>query len=262
MSVQILTATRFGLELPDGTTLEEWTEIGRTLCLGQQSMQWKIGDWWAFGEHRYGQRAKIAAEGVFGLSFGTLATYASVSRAFECSMRIEHLSFAHHQVAAGLSSAEAKEVLDRAVSENLSTRDLRRHVQGMRPPSPANDDLQPDLIDQAELAAMLVRSLERWKAGEQFTMDDEANLVIAKETLLRHLGFRARQIYEFVRDAFHAERPTPSYAKIANALGMNSISDVCNVVRRLERRGLLSRCDTGSRHRRGWHQSVILSPTT
>lgn len=73
------------------------------------------------------------------------------------------------------------------------------------------------------------------------------------------LGFRGRQVLHIVTLAMAAGQRSPSYANIADALGMNSIADVCNVVRRLERRGLLARSDTGSRHRRGWHQSVIRS---
>jgi hypothetical protein len=48
------------LELPAGTSFDEWVEIGRKLCLTSKALQWHIGDWWAFGDHRYGQRATFA----------------------------------------------------------------------------------------------------------------------------------------------------------------------------------------------------------
>ena len=73
----------------------------------------------------------------------------------------------------------------------------------------------------------------------------------------RQLGFRGKQVLEIVTLAITTNQRPPSYAMIANALGMNSIADVCNVVRRLERRGHLARCDTGTRMRRGWHMPVI-----
>ena len=48
----------------------------------------------------------------------------------------------------------------------------------------------------------------------------------------------------------------PSYRAIADALDM-SVPDVCNVVRRLERRGLLKRRAVGARKNQGWHKSVV-----
>ncbi len=73
----------------------------------------------------------------------------------------------------------------------------------------------------------------------------------------RQLGYRGQQVLVFVSATIAAGHRPPSYAMIADALGMNSIADVCNVVRRLERRGLIVRADTGSRHRQGWHKPVI-----
>ena len=71
------------------------------------------------------------------------------------------------------------------------------------------------------------------------------------------LGYRGRQVIEFIADEQERSGRPPSYAMIADALGMNSVSDVCHVVRRLEKRGMLKRTDTGSRYRRGWHHPVI-----
>ena len=75
----------------------------------------------------------------------------------------------------------------------------------------------------------------------------------------RQLGYRGQQVIAFVNGHTDQGRRPPSYSMIAIALGMNSIADVCNVVRRLERRGLLQRGDTGTRHRRGWHLPVIVA---
>jgi hypothetical protein len=121
-----------GLELADGMNFDEWVEIGRKLCVSQQAVQWKIGDWWAFGDHRYGDRAKAAAEGIFGLSFGTLQVYGTVARAFEPLSRLKEVPFAHHQEVASLPPETAAGLLNRAAREGLSTRDLRREVQALR----------------------------------------------------------------------------------------------------------------------------------
>lgn len=71
------------------------------------------------------------------------------------------------------------------------------------------------------------------------------------------LGYRGHQVLAFITAQIEQSARPPSYAMIADALGMNSVSDVCHVIRRLEKRGLLKRCDTGSRYRKGWHQPVI-----
>lgn len=74
----------------------------------------------------------------------------------------------------------------------------------------------------------------------------------------RLLGYRGQQVLDYVSlTVASGERP-PSYAMIADALGMNSTADVCNVVRRLEKRGYLQRCDTGARQRQGWHAPVVM----
>lgn len=74
------------------------------------------------------------------------------------------------------------------------------------------------------------------------------------------LGYRGSQVLEYIQKEISSGRRPPSYKMIADALDMNSVADVCNVVRRLEKRGLLKRRDTGSRHRKGWHKPVIELP--
>lgn len=120
------------LDLPASTTFEEWLGIGRWLCLGQQAVNWQIGDWWAFGDHRYGERAKAAAEGVFGREFQTLANLASVARRFETSRRRETLSFTHHAEVVALPPQQADELLMRAERERMSAVGLRREVVAIR----------------------------------------------------------------------------------------------------------------------------------
>jgi DNA-binding MarR family transcriptional regulator len=71
------------------------------------------------------------------------------------------------------------------------------------------------------------------------------------------LGYRGQQVLALIRTASERGERPPSYTMIADQLGMSCAADVCNVVRRLEKRGLIKRSDTGSRHRRGWHHPVV-----
>ena len=61
----------------------------------------------------------------------------------------------------------------------------------------------------------------------------------------RELGFRGRQVLEFVRITIASEGRAPSYAMIADTLGFTDRADVCRVVQRLEQRGLISRAGAG-----------------
>jgi hypothetical protein len=132
------------LELPPSTSFDEWVRIGRNLCLSSQALNWHIGDWWAFGDHRYGDRAQSAAEGIFGREFQTLANLATVSRAVETSRRREHLSWTHHAEVASLPAEEADELLARAEREHLSTRALRCEVQARKAANDVGSGQEPE----------------------------------------------------------------------------------------------------------------------
>ena len=92
------------LALPDGVTVsrtalvccrelpfDDWKTLGHTLSQRADSMQWWLGDWWHYGNHRYGERATTAAKGTFARAFGTLMNYGSVAGSVETSRRREVL---------------------------------------------------------------------------------------------------------------------------------------------------------------------------
>src|SRR4051794_21476949 len=71
----------------DDLSLDEWRRRGAALAAMERDIQWLIGDWWVFGQARYGERAKAAAKGVFGLAFQTLVNAGVVARRFEPNRR-------------------------------------------------------------------------------------------------------------------------------------------------------------------------------
>jgi hypothetical protein len=74
---------------------------------------WWLGDWWAFGEHGYGDRkALVESEEWEGPAFQTCANAAFVCDKFETSRRREVVSFSIHAECASLPTAEADRVLD------------------------------------------------------------------------------------------------------------------------------------------------------
>ena len=97
------------LYLPANLSEQEWRAAGIALAHTEQSISWWIGDWWAFGEKRYGARKAIVESPEWdGPSFQTCANAAAVCKAFETSRRREVLSFSHHAEVAALPPDEAR----------------------------------------------------------------------------------------------------------------------------------------------------------
>lgn len=95
--------TLVSLELPASLNKAQWQELGVALGRLDEAKQWWLGDWWAFGGHKYGERKALVGDDDWdGPAFGTCANAASVCRAFETSRRRELLTFSHHEVLAKL----------------------------------------------------------------------------------------------------------------------------------------------------------------
>ena len=110
------------LYLPKNLTREDWLGVGISLGRLGSCISWWLGDWWLFGEFRYGERkAMVEADGWEGPSFQTCMNVAAVCKAFETSRRREALSFSHHAEVAGLHPNEADPLLDFAEATIAST---------------------------------------------------------------------------------------------------------------------------------------------
>src|SRR5262249_54303125 len=93
----------------------------------EQGLMWWIGDWWAFGEHRYGERTKQLADTKDReYKLQTLMDAGWVSRQIETSRRREVLSWSHHKEVAALEPAEQDALLAEAVDKGWSRRDIRK----------------------------------------------------------------------------------------------------------------------------------------
>lgn len=136
--------TKLSLDLPKGQSFDDWVEVGQSLSSAGKVLNWWIGDWWAAGSHRYGERARLAAQGLFGREYSTLATYASVSRSFEPLRRRKDLSFGHHHSVAALDPEQADSLLDRAAADAWTVKDIRAEAASFRAQPPretSTDDL-------------------------------------------------------------------------------------------------------------------------
>jgi hypothetical protein len=112
-----------GIVLPDELTLDEWEEVGTKLMTIDRGIQWALADWWAYGHHRYGERAYIAK--TFPYDFGSLMNLGSVARRVTPSFRNEAVSFTHHVVVAPLEPERQKQLLKMAARNKWSVSKLR-----------------------------------------------------------------------------------------------------------------------------------------
>ena len=100
------------LRLPEQTTLEQWQSIGRQLGRLQRASSWWVGDWWTFGEHKWGERkATVESEDWNGPAYQSCVNAGNVCKKFESNRRRLHLAFGHH--------AEVASIKDEALRESL-----------------------------------------------------------------------------------------------------------------------------------------------
>jgi hypothetical protein len=160
----IVTATSW--TPPKSMKSEQWVSAGATLSKIEGMVQFWLGDWWTFGEHRYGNRAQAIRDGDLGdYSFQTLANYAWVARGVKASHRRETLSFKHHEMVVGLPAKQQRQWLDRAEHEQLSAAAMKALIDQeleQEDHSPEADD-----DDNPEIAADL---------GNNSGIDDAAGL--------------------------------------------------------------------------------------
>lgn len=103
--------TSTALSLPDDLSFDNWVEYGHGLDRMSRAALWWLGDWWAYGNQRYGERVKA----VNGLDweFQTCANAGWVATQIETSRRREVLPWSHHAEVAALDPDEQERFLSR-----------------------------------------------------------------------------------------------------------------------------------------------------
>lgn len=127
----VLTETSY--QLPENLNLGEWLAIGETLQRMERSVMWWLGDWWRYGERKYGEMAsqasRDAVKDVTGHTYGTVRNAARVAETFEIARRRANVPFAHHYEVASLPLQEAESLLDEVEQTGLNRADLREKVK-------------------------------------------------------------------------------------------------------------------------------------
>lgn len=125
-----------GLMIEPSMSFGEWEEVGKTLEQISGAWQWWYGDWWNFGERRYGEKH---AQALPDKDYSTKATAAWVAGRVQFSRRRENLSFTHHREVAPLETSEQDRWLDLAGTGLWSVADLRRELKHAKEQTPKPD---------------------------------------------------------------------------------------------------------------------------
>jgi N6-adenosine-specific RNA methylase IME4 len=121
---------------------EEWQKVFNSLNHIEGCVQFWIGDCLKYREQKWGMYEDIAETS--GIDKGTLKNYVSVSKAIESSCRHDDLTFTHHQQVASLSKKQQMAMLDKAVENAWSVRELRGAVKSIK----HSDLKQPEMPDK------------------------------------------------------------------------------------------------------------------
>lgn len=120
--------TSTGLDVTGENSQEDWQTVGDIIFRVNRSVQWLIGDWLAYGEQFQWGRTyeEFAAE--YGYTIETLRQYVYVARNVDLSIRIDKLSFAHHQLIAALPADQQAALLVAAAESGWSVARLRAEI--------------------------------------------------------------------------------------------------------------------------------------
>jgi N6-adenosine-specific RNA methylase IME4 len=153
----VLSAT--SMTLPADLGIDDWVSIGETLTTIGEGVMWWLGDWWAYGSHAYGDRARAVVEGRLPWAFQTCANAGYVARKIPETSRQREVSWSNHAEVAALPPMEQTELLDQARGERLTKEKLRARIVERRRQQRIDTIVEPDATPTPELAGQLFHVL-------------------------------------------------------------------------------------------------------
>jgi len=126
-------ATPVGLDIPHKKVpIDEWMRYGAQLRTVQGALKWCIGDWFNYGEDKFGEMASQASDIWPEYSYSNLANMASVARSFEYSRRRETVGWSLHAEIASHPKQEQEQWLDE-LEMGMTRAELRLSLDGSEP---------------------------------------------------------------------------------------------------------------------------------
>jgi hypothetical protein len=123
--------TRTGLTVADPAKpprRSDWEELGDYLSFMEGAQPWLVGDWLAYGEANFGEKAAQAIDAT-GWQLDTVKQAARVAEKVPPSRRDPDLSWTHHRCVVDLAPAEQKAALKEAKDHDWSVAEFRHHLR-------------------------------------------------------------------------------------------------------------------------------------
>jgi hypothetical protein len=173
-----------GMTLPDSIDEDQWNEIGDQVMRLETASNWILGDWWAHGQHLYGERKKWVAEQKAKRSqvksFKTLHHYGTVCRAFESARRRALVSFEMHRELLGLSEAKQDKFLDLIEAGEIKThKELKAKLGYLKDkPKPVSHRAICPLVIEMFLGTCVVNDpVPSWRTVEDQIRENNQTIV-------------------------------------------------------------------------------------
>lgn len=162
--------TSVGLRHDTEPTQADWQQLGDVLFKLEESIQWLIGDWIAYGQDVGWGDIPTLAE-TLGRQAKTLHEYTYVSRHVQFSIRMENLSWSHHHLVASMDEDTQRHWLSEATQHGYSVSKLRQAIS-------VNDVSKTPQIENSLADKLNKNSFNRiWRAvesgnNERISLDD------------------------------------------------------------------------------------------
>ncbi len=193
MTYKRFTMTKIGLHIPDDVTPDELMDVGQVIHGLQSSIQWIVGDLMNGMKRIYGDSyQRVATE--LGYEVKTVQEWASICR--KVSIRMEGLTFGHHQVVAPLEPEYQEQWLQWAVSSGASISVMRQAIYDWKnPPKQLALKLKfsPEVTEGEHYSYMHLTRLRNLIKGQQNiskadALKDALKLREFVENVIRDLG--------------------------------------------------------------------------
>jgi hypothetical protein len=131
MTYKRFTMTPVGLIVPEDVDKDELRDVAKVIHGVQTSIQWIVGDLMNSMKRIWGDTYQLVAEEL-GYEIKTVQEWASICR--KVSIRMETLTFGHHQLVAPYPPEDQQRMLEWAANNQASIRDLRKAIANWTEP--------------------------------------------------------------------------------------------------------------------------------
>jgi hypothetical protein len=118
------------LTLPEDISKDEWLAVGMALIRIDHCTRWNVGEWLRLGNRKWGEMYDEAVK--LGFSYQSARDAVWLAGEFPLSRRRDKLTWSHHRNVASLDQTDADRLLDDAIKNGWSEKELRRQVSALK----------------------------------------------------------------------------------------------------------------------------------